>query len=385
LRYLFVNGANQVWGAEESMVSLARSLEENGNRVRLECFSSEVQQFWRKQVNPNASMVGDGANNISNIRKCLLYLRQPITKESVDAVIVFNHFLYPKIAFEKSKKVLGASRKKEKIIWVVDLHDNFKSIIGFFNFKILVRFADRVLAVSDYTAAQLPKSMRQKILVIRRGLDSFQRLEDSGMDIGMKHSIPGKPLRVGIVGRLDEEKNHKLLMQAMLQTTVEHKLIVRGSVSESSLEFGARLISTMNQILGHRLQFEGKVPRNQALDNLDLLVVCNSNEPMGRTVLEAMEKGVLAIVPDKGGSSEIVEHLVNGLRYKSNNVESLAQTIDFAADNPKKRFEMIQIANRELEVEGRLLTYGQSVDQFIKNPENANRIGFVGRFFKRKE
>jgi glycosyltransferase involved in cell wall biosynthesis len=286
-------------------------------------------------------------------------------KDRPDVVIIFSHYLYPKVFFEKLKAIATTGLGSRRTTWAIDVHDNFKSFFGFINFKFIARFADRIVAVSRFTASQMHESCDSRILVCQRGLDPVQDKREEGVarkNFGI--AMDAAP-RVGIVGRLDPEKNHSVVGDAALRAKSKPILVVRGEVSEANAQFGESVLATLREKLGERFVYEGKVPRSEALRNIDVLVVGNSAEPMGRTVLEAMQLGVLTIVPDQGGASELVDHKLNGLKYKANDSESLASMIDFACLNSELTNQMVSRAKLEIEIESLLISYGQIVHEFM--------------------
>jgi glycosyltransferase involved in cell wall biosynthesis len=259
------------------------------------------------------------------------------------------------------------SRAREDIIWAIDVHDNLKSLLGVLNFKFFTRFADRIIAVSNFTARQLHRSSLSKVLVLYRGVE----LDYNSQDLSSVKASSTKKSghREGIVGSLDSEKNHLMVAKAILKSQSNPFLVVRGAGSSGNLNYADALLDNLGSTLGNRLIFEGKVSRDKALDNLDLLVVGNASEPMGRTVLEAMSKGVVAVVPDRGGASELVEDRLNGLKYKADNPDSLAEVIDFAFENDELLRLMALRAQAELQRESMLSTYGENVHNFVFSKE----------------
>ena len=107
MRYLFVNGAEEVWGAEESMVVLARSLIQSGHEVSLDCFNNKIQDFWYKEVNSQARLVVNHSQSMTNFQKCKAYTFVDLGIHAPDIVIIISHFLFPKVAAEKIKALFS--------------------------------------------------------------------------------------------------------------------------------------------------------------------------------------------------------------------------------------------------------------------------------------
>jgi glycosyltransferase involved in cell wall biosynthesis len=359
MRYLFVNGSDEVWGAEESMVVLARSLMREGHEVSLDCFSETVSEFWAREVNGNIRIVSRGPETISNVQKCWRYAFYKLPDPEPQAVIIFSHFLFPK-AFVEKLRAFVTSRLTSQPIWAIDLHDNFRSWKSVINMNFFARSVDKIVSVSNFTARQLHRSCLPRVLVCTRALEL-----EIGDRIAEKKPQSKEILNVGIVGRLDPEKNHLILGQALSLTSKPHRMIIRGKSSSYFPNYSDELLKELDAMLGKRLVYEGTVPRQEAMRGIDLLVVANAFEPMGRTVLEAMNSGVPVIVPDRGGSSELVTDLATGLMYKAEDAISLSQVIDYAADNQHEIAGFAYLARQRLFQEHNSSTYGQVIHDFI--------------------
>ncbi len=143
-----------------------------------------------------------------------------------------------------------------------------------------------------------------------------------------------RPFRVGIVGRISREKRHELVIAATSLVDRDVQLVIRGSAFGEAQEYAAHVDDEGARLLGPRYVNEGRVPAAEALSGLDAVVVGNPAEPMGRTVLEAQLQGVVAVVPDTGGSCELVENEHTGLVYASDDVDDLARVLVRLIDSP---------------------------------------------------
>ena len=74
--------------------------------------------------------------------------------------------------------------------------------------------------------------------------------------------------------------------------------------------------------------------------NLDVLVVANASEPLGRTVIEAQLAGVVVVVPDRGGAFELVKPRITGLCYVADDASSLAALLHEVLGDPRLRSEL---------------------------------------------
>ncbi len=67
----------------------------------------------------------------------------------------------------------------------------------------------------------------------------------------------------------------------------------------------------------------------------DISLMCSTaNEGLGRVTIEGMLAGCLAVGSDVGGISEVIEHGVTGMLYRSDDYSALADCIELAIDNP---------------------------------------------------
>ena len=169
---------------------------------------------------------------------------------------------------------------------------------------------------------------------VRRGTRNLSARDARPATEPGRRSAGTPPLRVGIVGRISPEKRHEIVIEAVRLLDARAELIVRGSAFGDAVGYAARIDAEGAQALGAAYQNQGRVPAADALEGLDVVVVANPAEPMGRTVLEAQMQGVLAVVPDTGGSSELVEDGRTGLVYRSGDAADLARALRRVLDDP---------------------------------------------------
>jgi hypothetical protein len=80
---------------------------------------------------------------------------------------------------------------------------------------------------------------------------------------------------------------------------------------------------------------------NELRRSSDIGLVCSKNEAFGRVTVEYMCAEMLVIGANTGGTLELVDDGNTGLLYNQGNVDSLAEQIEYALQNPKR---MRQIA-----------------------------------------
>jgi glycosyltransferase involved in cell wall biosynthesis len=123
-------------------------------------------------------------------------------------------------------------------------------------------------------------------------------------------------------GRLESQKNFKLLINALSGTGQDIRIVGRGS-EESDLKLLARSLNVNLQIIQNFSYKKFLV----SLENVKFFILPSLYEGNPKVLLEAMSKGCVPIVSDIQNHTEIIEDGLNGLTFKNNDVESLRTTL----------------------------------------------------------
>lgn len=321
-RIVFLSAARASWGAEQSMFTLAREAKAIGYDVELVCFPGTIDSDWQAAVGRPAYTVSVPApeheSHESKARENMLlwaeYLRR---SQPHDRVVLFTYYL------SVASLALRALLLFRGIRTVLDLHDNLPGEKG----RILLRTAclglDGVVACSEFTAAQL----------------SGKRIPTVGIHGPAEPLFPvaaerGGARRVLVAGRIIAEKRHDIVVKAVSTLDDGTVLVLRGAGDGSVHDNSTSVRRHATELLQERFVDDGKVPAERVLDGIDVLVVANNTEPMGRTVLEAQLSGIPVVVPDEGGSAELVDDGVTGLVFASGDAADLARVLQRLADDP---------------------------------------------------
>lgn len=331
--------AREVWGAEVSMLTLADALREQGVEVALVCLEGELAE--RSRAAGITTYVADAPPASEGVdagrRLWTQYVRHA---RAGDRLVLFAYIL---VAWAPVFRPLLAPRG---VRIALDLHDQLETPKSFWSVRLASRAVDSVIACSAFTAAQLGDrpgvhSLHRPV-TRRRSHASTARRDRAAGRVAFGASAPEpraqtaevRPFRVGIVGRISPEKHHHVLIDAVSLLDRPAELVVRGRVFGAAQEYAGQVAAHGRAMLGARFVDEGRVPAEVALDGLDAAVVANPAEPMGRTVLEAQLAGVVAVVPDTGGSAELVEDGVTGLIYRADDPVDLAGALRRLIDTP---------------------------------------------------
>jgi glycosyltransferase involved in cell wall biosynthesis len=182
--------------------------------------------------------------------------------------------------------------------------------------------ADRITALSTPDLDQqvaLKLSPASKYVVVRNGIDveRFARPRQRAFD--------GSPV-IGAVGRLSEEKGHRILLQAMASVIRElprARLVIVGyGALEGELRGRASSLG-----LDGAVTFTGERDSAEMLPSFDLFVQPSLYESQGLALLEAMAAGVPAIATDVGGVADVVRDGETGLLVPGADPDALARAI----------------------------------------------------------
>lgn len=151
----------------------------------------------------------------------------------------------------------------------------------------------------------------------------------------------GSPVRIAVVGRADPVKRLDMLVDA----------VATGELADTQIDvygYGPDIEMLRERARPYdNLRFHGYDPDVPArLAQADLFVHTCDIETFGLVVLEAFRAGVVAVVPDAGGTGTLVRPDVTGLLYKARDVEDLVRTMRRAAALPAAELDRIAGAAR---------------------------------------
>lgn len=152
--------------------------------------------------------------------------------------------------------------------------------------------------------------------------------------------VPADAFVFGNVGRLEEQKGHRLLIEAFSRVVRRHPnavLILTGDGRErAALEAHAVAACPPGSVffLGMRADV------GDVLRAFDLFVMPSLWEGLALAMLEAMAAGVPVLVSDVGGVSEVLGEDKYGMRIPAGNVDALAAKLAECIANPDSLAEM---------------------------------------------
>ncbi|NLK50542.1 MAG: glycosyltransferase family 4 protein [Candidatus Cloacimonetes bacterium] len=198
-------------------------------------------------------------------------------------------------------------------------------------------YADRVMAVSQYTAQMIVSRYRIDTGKIRIVHNAFT-VEGDEEDLSVKKRI-FKDVMVLFLGRITIQKGPDYYLdvaERVLKTQPNARFIMAGTG-----DMARKLLRRSAQLkLKNRFLFTGFLNRKQVeqiLRAADIYVLPSVSEPFGISPLEAMAFGITSIISKQSGVSEVVNH---AFKIDYWDVDLMADTINHLIENPQLRHKM---------------------------------------------
>ncbi len=227
-------------------------------------------------------------------------------------------------------------QRKEKE-WLSYVRNAYKLMPGY---RALRRKASCIIAGSMATKAQLPQQYSDRVLYLPENAIDVSRFSLKNT------SSYGLPLKAAFVGRLVPYKGADMAIEAMEELVKQKRMtfdVYGNGPEEARLK---QLVSARG--LQEGITIHGFVPNTQLQERLvkaDLLVFPSIREFGGGVVLEAMALGVVPVIVDYAGPSELVTDNCGyklPLSKRENLVESFKNTLNEICAAPEQLAEKRQ-------------------------------------------
>ncbi len=191
-------------------------------------------------------------------------------------------------------------------------------------------FIDRVITVSYENKPYLEiihKIKPEKISVVHNGIDTdlfdVTNVSKSPVNFRERYKIASEDFVYGIVGRITEQKGHKIALKSFSQMVKKHddvKLMIigDGELQKEMIDIAQRKGIDSKVIFAG---FQKDMPAVYAA--LNVLLMPSTFEALPLTLLEAMSMGIPAIASRINGIPEVIENEKNGFLIPPQKWESL--------------------------------------------------------------
>lgn len=209
-----------------------------------------------------------------------------------------------------------------------------------FWYQRMNRNADKIILVSRALYHDFSRHIQpEKLRTVYNGLQPERYLSN-------EHR-PHTGFRLLLTGRLTPVKGQEDALRALY-------LLVRQYGADASLSFAGQAPTYEGQdyachlrALTARLGLESRVSFLGEVDDLgairaetDVELVCSGMEPFGRTTVEGMMAGLPVVGCNTGGTAEIILDGITGLLYPPQDVNALAEKLNWLREHPEKAAEM---------------------------------------------
>ena len=228
--------------------------------------------------------------------------------------------------------------------------DSFwKKFYLYLNEKVVYRYFDEIVAVSDEIRTQLEKIYigRAKIRVIENGIDPtyFGSGNVDGKRI-CPLPIPSGHKVFAVIGRLFPDKGHRFFLQAFSRIVRSHSavaaLVIGDGPSREDIVRQVRDLGMERQVILCGVRTDMK----NVYEKVDFLVIPSLTEGIPYVLLEAMIKKVPVLATEVGGIPKLIEDGVTGYLVPPGDVDSLEKGMAAMLSDPGKLEQLCENAYR---------------------------------------
>lgn len=189
----------------------------------------------------------------------------------------------------------------------------------------------------------------ESVIVVRNGIDvaGVARYRSRGERCQL--GLPDDCFLIGVVGRIDENKGHAYLIDALRQLGSHREDVHVAVLGTGALEAQIKSL-VARKGLSARVHFLGF--RSNALEFMsafDLLVIPSLHEGIPYTLLEAMALGIPVVATAVGGIPEVLEHAETGLLVEPGDSHAIARSIARLIQDESLRRTLSEAAIRSVE------------------------------------
>jgi glycosyltransferase involved in cell wall biosynthesis len=215
-------------------------------------------------------------------------------------------------------------------------------------------------------------------VVIHNGID----LSQFNFEVTQPERSPASKLRLIVAGRIIPNKGIHTIVEAFAllaeQSEIEKlSLTVLGDGRAEYIDNLKRTISEHG--LENVIQFQSSVPREDMPDVLSrydgLILASEYDEPLARSIQEAMAMELLVVGTVTGGSGELLVNDRTGLVFQAGDPDSLASQLNKAVRDPDLVTRLRKAGRKEVEENFTIQRTISQVEAYLQNCLNDQKIG----------
>lgn len=317
MRILFVNHSMLTGGAERAISNIANGLDDLGYNIYIAVFDEGKSDY---QLNKSVNLVSypvKSANKFATFYSRVKLAKKAFNDLKPDIIISFSSRtnIYSIIAnfFYDSPLIISERNDPNS-----DPNQWYYKLLR----KIIYRFSDGFVFQTNGAQKFFSKNIQERSVVIQNPVFINSAIT--------KEKLKEKEKSIVSVGRLAQQKNHRLLIDAFSALGDEfkdYKLIIYGEGNKrDELETYIAL-----KKLNDRVSLPGRFKDiHTRIINSSLFILSSDYEGMSNALMEAMALGIPCISTDCpiGGSSDLIENRKNGLLVSVGNKCELTSAME---------------------------------------------------------
>jgi glycosyltransferase involved in cell wall biosynthesis len=320
-------------GAQESYTGLLLRLDRSAYEVRALSLSSGSAVQRLRRLGLEVAVI-DEADDEAAIRALTAYL----VREEID--LLHAHMYRAEVVGARAAVAAGTA-----VVMATVHSSRVRSPQDIATLAALTPVMDRLIVPSASIVAKVRAEGRggASFSVIPNGvdLDRFD-LPVGACALRRESGIPGHAPLLGVVARLEPEKGHRYLIEAMpaiLRGAPETWLVI---VGEGSLDADLRaLAAALPAPARDRVVFTGRREDVSAVTaEIDVAVLPSLREAQGISILEAMARRKPVVASAVGGIPEVLTNGLDGLLVPPADPTALAEACIRLACSPELRARM---------------------------------------------
>lgn len=207
----------------------------------------------------------------------------------------------------------------------------------------LFRLADGIILQTKRCMEFFPQGVRKKAIILKNPVNPVFFREPYRDE---------REKTIVAVGRVDENKNHEMLIRAfagIADEFPEYRLIIYGDGDKRS----DLLKLTRELKLEDRISLPGNIDNvADAIYKTRVFVLSSNTEGMPNTLIEAMISGLTVVSTDCpcGGPAELIVHGVNGLLSPVKDVNAMKENLQYVLNDLHRADEMAHEASKTSDI-----------------------------------
>lgn len=257
-----------------------------------------------------------------NLFYWIFNIRKYINKEKPDRIVSFIgriNYLVLTATIGTNVPIVVSERNDPK-------HDGRGKFLQFYG-NLCYKLADAIIFQTNYEKLCFNKNLYGKSFIIANPVE---------VSCSPRNTF-SKKLELVTAGRLEKQKNQKLLIKAFDIVSKKYPSLELKIYGEGSLKNNLQsLIENYN--LSDKVKLCGNVSDlHKRISESTAFILTSEYEGLSNALIEAMMLGLPCITTDYSGADEIIKDNINGIIVPRNNIYSLSKAIISLLENEELR------------------------------------------------